>query len=655
MLDGLQQRARAMESRPKQSVWAVYRRLLGYAFYHKFRLVVSIVFALVVALSFTGMILGIGGVVQVVFGQEAEVMQAVATQAERVESIPVLNTLLRQMPLPGITEDVPPTIQARFEAAVHAMREHRMPALYIACGIVLVLTMLGGIARFIQEYFAGSIGASISVRLGREMFENIIHCSMRFFEQHTTGEIVARFTNDVFQVNQGLAGVFVKVVREPIKMVFFLIVALMADPLLTVVGICVLPPVVLVLLNVGKRFKRSMRRSLEKVAALASVANEVFRGIAIIKSFCMEDYEKNRARRELGNLYRFLLKMVRANALVGPLVEAVLVVGVIGFVLATGYRLEQGAISPGDLATLFVALAMILDPIRKLSNVNNLVMGSVASAERVFEFIDAKPEIVEKPDAIDLPILRDVIRFDNVRFSYTGESDVLSDLTFEIRKGETVAIVGFSGAGKSTLAKLVPRFYDVTAGSITIDGVDIRDVTFQSLRGQISIVTQDTVLFNESIRANIAFGKEDYAEERVQEAAQAAHAEEFIAHLPAGFDTVIGESGATLSGGQRQRLAIARAIIKDPAILILDEATSSLDSESERAIQDAIARFVEGRTAIVIAHRLSTILRADRIIVLDQGRIADVGPHQELLQRDGIYKRLYETQFGAQPVEEETP
>jgi subfamily B ATP-binding cassette protein MsbA len=280
--------------------------------------------------------------------------------------------------------------------------------------------------------------------------------------------------------------------------------------------------------------------------------------------------------------------------------------------------------------------------------VNNAIQSSVASAERAFEFIDYKPEIIEAPGALPLPPIQRSIRFEDVHFSYDGKAEVLRGVSFEVKKGEMIAIVGHSGAGKSTIVKLLPRFYDVNKGAITIDGIDIRKVNFESLRAQIGIVTQDIILFNESVRANICAGRTDYSDERVREAAKAAHATEFIERLPRTYETGIGEAGGLLSGGQRQRLAIARALMKDPSILILDEATSSLDSESERAIQKAIEEFVVGRTSIVIAHRLSTVRRADQIIVLDQGRIAEQGTHNELLQREGsLYRRLYEVQFAS--------
>ena len=640
---------------PSSSAWGIYKRLIGYAFRYKARLAVSLCFALIVAGSFTSMIIGLATVVDVTLSPP-EPLEPPATALEtldQAEARAVAELTEKYAPrairvlrpfrfVHGIDNEA---LRERAHNVIEGMRARPMFALQMACVLVVGLSLLAGIARFLQEYLAGTIGANISVTLGQEMYANIMHLSLGFFEKHPTGELIARFANDIFQVNRGLAGVFVKLMREPIKALFFLATALAIDPLMTLVGLCVLPPVAAAIYKLGRKFKKSVRRSLQKVASMAMVASETFNGIAIVKSFCMEAYEIARTNAEFAKLRQYLVKMVKVDAAVGPVVEFVLILGIAALVLIAGARVMSEDMSRGEVFALVFAFGLMLDPLRKLSSVNNQIQTSVASAERVFEFIDMQPDIVEKPEARTLPRLSEAIRFERVHFAYKPGVEVLEAIDLEVAKGEMVALVGFSGAGKSTLVKLLPRFYDVTSGALTIDGVDVRDVTFESLRGQISIVTQETILFNESVRDNIAFGRQDYTDEQVRQAAEAAYADAFISNLPEGYETVIGESGATLSGGQRQRLAIARAIIKDPAILILDEATSHLDSESEQAIQKALAEFVKGRTTIVIAHRLATVQRADRIVVMDQGRIVETGTHQELLAHGGIYRRLYEQQL----------
>lgn len=623
-----------------KKAWPVYRRLVGYALRYKMRLAITLLCSVMVAASLTSIILALGASITILLDDEEKVDAQLEGYAE-------------------VIRDwwwAPEGLDERLVGWAHGMREDRAraSAVLVLCTLVVVLSLVNGLARFLQEYLAGAIGVRVCARLIEEMFSNMVSLSHGFFESTKTGEVVARFTNDVFQVNKGLTNVFIKLVREPIKALFFLALALSVDVFLTLAVLLVLPPIIFLILTVGKRVKKSARRSLQRVAAMASVIQETVSGIAVVKSFRMEDYEKARIRREVDKLRRYLIRIARADAAVGPSTEFLMVLGVVTFVVLGVRQVSGGNLSPGELSMLFISLAMMLDPLRKLATVNNQVQASVASAERVFEFIDWKPDVVESPDAKALVPLEVALRFEDVHFAYDGTAEVLHGVDFEVKKGEMVALVGFSGAGKSTIAKLITRFYDPVKGRITIDGTDIRDATLASLRGQIGIVTQETILFHDTVRGNIAFGQTDFSDERVREAAEAAQAAEFVERLDHGYDTLLNEGGGNLSGGQRQRLSIARAIIKDPAILILDEATSSLDSESERAIQQAIAEFVVGRTTLVIAHRLSTIRRADRIVVIHEGRVAEEGTHEELLSRGGIYQGLYDVQF-APSKEPSTP
>lgn len=630
---------------PASSSWRVYKRLVGYAARYKLKLVVSLFFAIVIAASFGTMLFGVGTAVKLTFYNPTPVEGEIPTDPAATIAADILRYSNEMRATLGWG---PQGLDQWFLGVVDAMRAEPMQALMIVCCMVVALAMVIGIARFIQEYFAGSIGAYITTDLGREMYENLMRQSVGFFESRNSGEILARFTNDIFMVNNGLAGVFVKLMREPLKAIMFLAVAFSVDVWLTLVGVCVLPPVMYILVRVGKKMRKSVRRSLQKIASMASLVNETVQGVQIVKSFNMESYEIARVREEVARLRKFLLRIVRLNAATDPITEFLLVLGVVGFVLLSGQRVVAGQLDAGDLTQLYFSLAMLMDPMRKLSSVNNQIQTSVASAERVFEFIDLKPEVYDRPNAKAMPPFTSAIHFEDIHFGYAKGPEVLRGVTLEIAKGEMVALVGPSGAGKSTLVKLLPRFYDVSSGALKFDGADIRDVTLESLRDHIGMVTQDTILFAETIRANITFGRDTYTDERVRDAARAANALEFIEKLPRGFDTTLAEAGSSLSGGQRQRIAIARAIIKDPAILILDEATSSLDSESERLIQEALDHFIEGRTALVIAHRLSTVRRADRIVVMDDGRVVQQGKHDELLAMGGLYKRLYETQFGPQ-------
>jgi subfamily B ATP-binding cassette protein MsbA len=456
---------------------------------------------------------------------------------------------------------------------------------------------------------------------------------------------MARFTNDVNLVSRGMVDVCEKVIREPLKVLVALSVVFSTNWRLALLAIVGFPAIAGLLAWFGKRVKRATSRMLEKRSRLVALLQETFFGIRIVKAFVMEKHELERFRNENLSAFRSQLRIAKAQAAATPVMEFFTVLGVAAFFVVGGRNVLAGEMSKGMFLMFIGGLALMFDPARKLSKIYNNIQLSVASAERVFSYMDTMPEACDSQGAPELPKMKHHIAFHDVCFSYDGAEPVLTAVNLDVKLGEMVAIVGFSGAGKSTLMSLVPRFYEATSGRITIDGTDIRDASLLSLRRQIGIVPQENVLFKDSVRNNICYGEINYSEERMIAAAKAAYAHNFIMKLPEGYDTVIGERGTTLSGGECQRLAIARAILKDPAILILDEATSSLDSESEQAIQSALDTFVKGRTTFVIAHRLSTVMKADRIVVIDKGRIVEIGKHQELLAADGVYKRLYETQF----------
>lgn len=627
-----------------RSGWRVYIRLIKYAGSYKARLLIAILLSLVIAFSFGTMIVSLGTAIKVTLYQPSKGI--VDREDENDPALKYAKDIEKwDARFHGWFNKPPAGWKDKFFSLVLIMRERKLVALSLAVSLVIVLTFISGCARFLQEYFAGSVGAFISIDLSRQMYDNILKQSLGFYEAHSSGDIVARFSNDIFMVNRGLSNAFIKALREPFKAITFLGVALMVDPLLTLVGVCVLPPLGYALIQLGLYVRKSVRRSLMKVADLASLINETTRGIVIVKGFQLEDFLRSKFYLESQRLRKFLSKMVRADSATEPITEFILVVGFSAFVLFSGYRVIAYNLDIGDLFQVYLALAMTLDPVRKLSTVNNLIQTSVASAERIFEFLDIKPDIVDQPGAIEIMPLQEELRFDNVSFTYDGTKNVLDNISFSVRKGEKIALVGPSGAGKTTIVKLIPRFYDVTQGSILIDGVDIKKVSIESLRKQIAIVTQETILFSGSVRENLIGGNKEISDEEIYEALKMAHAYDFVMQLPQGLDSNLGEFGQLLSGGQRQRLALARAILKNPSILLLDEATSNLDSESERYIQDALTEFLKGRTSIIIAHRLSTITNADRIIVLDRGKIVESGTHEELLTKRGTYYQLYKHQF----------
>ncbi len=521
----------------------------------------------------------------------------------------------------------------------------RLKALIYICGFLLIMVFFRGLCDFSQRYFTGYVTTRSIMDIRNDLYGNLIALPLGFYTETGVGRAMGRFAEDVNCISRGMRTVLTSALKEPFNLVVPIGVVFYLNWKLAVVSFITLPLLGFLIRHMGRKIRVRSRKALTSWSKLTSILQETFAGIRIIKAFSMEPRERKRFQDETLNCFRQNLRIIKADALVSPATEFLTLVGVVICVLLGGYYVIKGGMSAEKFFTFYIALAIVLDALKKLSRLPPRLQEAMAGAERVFEFMDERAEVMEAPGGPSLEPLKSSIRFINVSFNYDRGEKVLQGVSLEMKRAEVVALVGLSGAGKSTLVNLIPRFYEPTSGRIEIDGQDIKEVSLSSLRGQIGIVTQEVILFNASVANNIAYGKPGAPREEIVRAAQAANAHHFIQRLPQGYDTGLGEQGATLSGGERQRLALARAIIKDPAILILDEATSELDSESERLIQEALRRFVRGRTTIIIAHRLSTVTTADTILVLEGGCIQAKGTHKKLLNTSPLYRRLYEAQF----------
>ncbi len=512
--------------------------------------------------------------------------------------------------------------------------------------------LLKGAGRFGQSYLMASVGERVIARIRRELYGHIQGMPLAFFKSLHSAELMARVVTDVNRLARLSSTVLVMAVRQVGTIVALLVVMFLREWVLTLIAVAVFPAVAVTIRALGRKLYRINKRSQEKMAELNVVLQESFTGTKIVKAFGRERLEQQRFDSVNDHLLRLALKDHRTDQLSEPLMEVLGALGIMGALWYGGYRVIAGGLTPGEFFSFTAAVILLYGPVRQLSRMANTVQQSLSSVERVFEILDTEHAIADAAGAHTLPGFRDRIVFEDVSFRYPdAETDALIDISLAVQKGEMVAFVGMSGAGKTTLMDLLPRFHDVSTGRITIDGHDLRQVTVTSLRALMGIVTQETFLFHDSLEYNIAYGKPGATREEVERAARLAQAHDFIATLPQGYATRVGERGVKLSGGQRQRIAIARAFLKDPPILLLDEATSDLDSESEFLVQEALAELTKGRTVLVIAHRLATVRNADRVVVVHGGRIAEMGRHDELMVREnGIYRRLAALQMLDAPV-----
>jgi len=616
----------------------IYRRVLKYILRYWKQLLASIL-CMVLFVVFSVVSLGvIMPFVNLLFEKEP-VAKAVQTPPQvTAEESPVV-LLKRSMPNPR-------QILERWVNELFS-RYSRMKALTVLCLVLAGGFFLKNFFRFGQTYFMAPVEQGVIRDLRNDLYNHFHQLSLSFFHGERAGQLISRVTYDVTVINASITAAINSLFRDPLMIAIYFTLLVILSWKLTLVAILVFPGAGFFVAKLGNKLKRDSLHMQERIADLTSILQESLYGVRVIKAFSKEQFEIDRFQQQNQSFFETVVRMTRIRKL-GPCISEYLGVIIGALVLYVGGRevlRASDTLSPGGFVLFLGLLFSMMEPLKLLGQVHNSLREGVVAAQRVFSILDTSPDVAEKRNAVELDGFKSEIVFDHVYFSYNKDAEALTDVSLKIRKGEMVAIVGPSGGGKSTLVDLLIRFYDPTDGRILIDGYNLRDVKLESLRKLLGIVTQETILFNDSIRHNIAYGMDEVADSGLIAAARAANAHEFIMEMSQGYDTVIGDRGMKVSGGQRQRLAIARAILRNPPILIFDEATSALDTESEALVQEATERLLQGRTSLVIAHRLSTVRNADRIIVLDQGRIVQEGDHDSLIKQEGLYKKLYEMQF----------
>lgn len=515
--------------------------------------------------------------------------------------------------------------------------------LYFILIVMPIALIIRAVFEFLQSFIMSEVGQRVIRDVRNQVYEKLQILSLDYFTQKRSGELVSRITNDVKLIENAVSYALTDLIYQSFQVFSFAVLTFLINWRLALISIVVLPMVVVPMVVVGKALRKLSKSSQEKIADINSLLVETFIGVRIVRAFCAEDREAAKFKKQNHDYYRLAMKSIKRMLLLGISTELIGVAMALFIIFYTGKQVIEGVLSFGAFALFMAALLSLIKPFKKLSQVNSIVQQAIAASQRIYEVLETNPSVTEKAKAAELNPFKNGVVFENVWFSY-ADNDVLKGINLEIKRGQVLAVVGPSGTGKTTLLDLIPRFYDPVKGRVLIDGTDIKEVTLKSLRRQIAIVTQETILFNDTIRVNIAYGRPDASEQEIEEAAAQAYAHDFIKNFPAGYDTIIGDRGTKLSGGERQRIAIARALLKNPPILILDEATSQLDSEAERIVQEALDRLMAGRTVFIIAHRLSTVKGAHRIAVLNKGLVVEQGSHSELLNKDGLYRRLYQMQ-----------
>lgn len=517
--------------------------------------------------------------------------------------------------------------------------------LYLLPGVIIGLALVSGIAGYFEAVNMEVIGHRMVANLQRLMYRGMIWSDLQFFHDNSVGRLISRFINDAGLLRFSVAKALTGLVKDSLLVVFLVTILLVHNWVLALLTVVVFPLALYPIVRIGKRMRKISRNTQVETGELTTLLDETFQGARHVKAYTMEEQETARATRAIERIFDLTRKAARVQAISRPLMETLGGIALALAILYGGSQVIEGTMTTGELASFLAALLAAYKPMKNIANLNATLQQGLAAAQRVFNILDLAPSIDDKAGAVQLDKIRGDIRFTDVQFRYNDKGTALNGIDLDIPAGKTVALVGPSGAGKSTILNLIPRFYDANSGSVTVDGHDVRDVALESLRSYIGLVSQEISLFDDTIRANIAYGRPGATEEEITRAAIDADAHDFITSLPDGYDTHVGGRGVKLSGGQRQRIAIARAMIKDAPILLLDEATSALDTETERQVQAALARLKQGRTTVVIAHRLSTIVEADTIFIMEDGRVVETGTHSELLAQGGAYKRLYTLQF----------